>query len=65
MMYSEGTRVRYCTAAARSIHHGVKPSELKTGVIEEAFHTADMRPCYWIENEKELILGSQILGVLR
>lgn len=39
-------------------------SQEKTGIIEEAFSTMDNEPCYWIENEKELILGSQIIGVI-
>ena len=61
-MYNVGDTINYQTANIRRIHFGETLGIVKTGVVEEAFHTIDGRPCYWIEGEKELILQKQILN---
>ncbi len=55
-----GDIVEYRTRAIRSLNGGYKAGVIKTGKIAEAFHTLDGFPCYWIENEKELICREQI-----
>lgn len=63
-MYKIGDKVRYVSAGVRSILNPYKKPKEKVGVVKEAFSTLDKRPCYWIEGEFELILGSQILGLV-
>ena len=52
-MYNVGETVKYKTR--------INPTE-KTGTIIEAFVTLNNAPCYWIENETELILEEQIVS---
>ena len=54
-MYQVGDRVKYRTP--------IESSEEKVGVIEETFQTVNNEPCYWIENEKFLIVESLIIGL--
>lgn len=61
-MYKAGDIVTYSTVCIRYKNGSVKNSEIKTGVIEEAFHSLDRRACYWIAGENELIFHSQILN---
>lgn len=62
-MHKVGDKVNYQTKSIRSQNETVLSQE-KMGIIMESFSTLDNEPCYWIENEKELILGSQIIGVI-
>ena len=63
-MYNVGQKVRYKTSTIRTKYFGEILGIIKEGVIKESFCTLDKFPCYWIAGEKELILGSQIIGVV-
>ncbi len=55
-----GDIVTYKTTHYLSRDNEIFP-QTKKGKIEEVFFTLDKRLCFWIENEKELILLSQII----
>lgn len=52
-MYSVGDVVKYEPA--------LKKGQIKIGVVETAFLTLGNKPCYWISDESELILDSQVI----
>lgn len=60
-LYSVGDKVEYMTAGIQTLDRGRIPGEVKIGVIEEALLSLEQKPCYWIENEKQLIFHYQIL----
>lgn len=61
-MYKQGDKVEYKTATIKRIHSADIIGQTRIGIIEEAFHTVNKRPCYWIFGEKELVHENQILG---
>ena len=59
-----GDVVEYKTCNIRTIHGGYRPGIIKRGIVIEAFSTFDNTPCYWIKDEKELILHGQIRRII-
>lgn len=61
-MYHKGDIVKYKTSKWRFMNGQESGGETKTSIVEERFCTMDGSTCYWMERERQLIFGSQILG---
>lgn len=64
-MYKVGDKVKYQTIPVKYLGGRSEPSIEKIGIIEEIAQTINKTPCYWIENEKFLIMQSQIIEIVK